>query len=688
MAGSRQASWGVCATVNEPTEVLETFIAHYHAIGASEIFLFFDQPDEAVMSALSGQDGVTCLPSIPLPDAEGKPASHEDRQKNNFRHALTVLTRSDWLGHVDADELLAPIGDQPAFGAYLAGIAANYKSAKIAPAEAVFGPGNAIETSWGAGFARLSMRQKPAEKPAFADVSVETRKGGLLDRLLGRSREQPKPAEKPKRADGNKSADRQALIRDVYGPLARKFLQNGLSGHFAGKSFVRRGEAFSEMTLHKATPVSGDVLILEGERFAILHYDALSYGDWQRKWRRRADKRVNMVMMSERRTALLDEFRTFQGDDARLRELFSALNVLDSRQLGILAEAGFAFRISGFGMAGIRIDPLTRDQLPEAEAAGNDAGKALKAPTKAWDGRYHRAIEDIDPQLIAQMRDSILSSDFAAYRTAFQRIGVDRFTDRRKLVEPSETTGVDTMLFVAGVHRSGTTLLESLIQERYDVRVLRAPVPENEGQFLQDVMRDEVVYGGPGMFAFFEQSRLEPVADPEAATAIRNRLLRSWDRWTLGSSKILLEKTPANVVRIPYLRSVFPQARFVVLVRDPRAVTLSVKKWNPSPNELLFMNWCSAYATALHDVADDCLFVRYEDLCADPARELDRIARFASLEARPELAVAQTRFEEVKNSNDRYIPIFPKLPLALRQRLVFRPWEILGYDLDGAFEDK
>jgi hypothetical protein len=98
------------------------------------------------------------------------------------------------------------------------------------------------------------------------------------------------------------------------------------------------------------------------------------------------------------------------------------------------------------------------------------------------------------------------------------------------------------------------------------------------------------------------------------------------------------------------------------------------------------MNWCSAYATALNDVADDCLFVRYEDLCEDPARELDRIGRFAGLEERTERAVQQTRFEDVKNSNDRYIPQFAKLPLVLGQRLVFRPWEILGYDLDDAFE--
>lgn len=67
MAGSRQTSWGVCATVNEPTEVLETFITHYGAIGASEIFLFFDQPDEAVMAALSSRAASPACPRSRFP---------------------------------------------------------------------------------------------------------------------------------------------------------------------------------------------------------------------------------------------------------------------------------------------------------------------------------------------------------------------------------------------------------------------------------------------------------------------------------------------------------------------------------------------------------------------------------------------------------------------------------------------
>lgn len=683
MATRKETTWGVCATVNEKAEVLEAFVAHYEAMGANEVFLFLDKPDDGLAATLERHAIVRCLPSISLPDAEGRPASHEDRQKNNFRQALTTLTTSDWLGHVDADELLFPIGAQGRFGDFLGTVDAHYKSVKISPAEAVFGPGDDTDHPWGARFARLSGRTRSSDKPVPPAASQSV---GMLDKLTRRFRPQNNPV-KTKPAPGVKPAEWQALMREVYGPLARKFLQHGLSGHFAGKSFLRRGETFTEITLHKATPASGDILLLEGERFAIVHYDALSYGEWLRKWRRRADKQVNMVMMSDRRVAMLDEFRMYQGDDKRQRELFEALNVLDQRQLALLARAGLCFRINGSGSAGARIDRLSPDELTvPSDVAENLKSYEEKSSERKWDGRYHRAVEKIDPQVIADMRESVFRSDFASYRRAFDRIGTERFVDRRKLVQPSDTTAIERVVFIAGVHRSGTTLLESLIQERYDVRVLRAPVPENEGQFLQDVMRDEVVYGGPGMFAFFDQSRLEAIRDPGDAAAKRERLLRCWDRWTLGQSRTLLEKTPANIVRVPYLRSVFPGARFVVLVRDPRAVVMSVKKWNPSPNEVLFMNWCSAYATALNDASDDCLFVRYEDLCEDPARELERIGRFSEFVERPERNVQQTRFSEVKNSNDSYIPHFPKLPIPLRQRLVFRPWEILGYDLDNAFE--
>ena len=43
-----------------------------------------------------------------------------------------------------------------------------------------------------------------------------------------------------------------------------------------------------------------------------------------------------------------------------------------------------------------------------------------------------------------------------------------------------------------------------------------------------------------------------------------------------GQPVRFLEKTPKNILRVPFMRTVFPDARFVVLFRDPRAVLSSM----------------------------------------------------------------------------------------------------------------
>jgi hypothetical protein len=84
----------------------------------------------------------------------------------------------------------------------------------------------------------------------------------------------------------------------------------------------------------------------------------------------------------------------------------------------------------------------------------------------------------------------------------------------------------------------------------------------------------------------FASNRLEASdAPPEVAEALRQRFvagLRDRDGAPVpdGGSVRLLEKTPKNVLRIPFMRQVFPDARFVVLWRDPRAVLSSmIEAW-------------------------------------------------------------------------------------------------------------
>ncbi len=119
-----------------------------------------------------------------------------------------------------------------------------------------------------------------------------------------------------------------------------------------------------------------------------------------------------------------------------------------------------------------------------------------------------------------------------------------------------------------------------------------------------------------------------------------------------------LEKTPKNILRVPFLREVFPDARFVVLFRDPRAVLSSMMEawrsghfvtyrdlpgWRSLPWSLLLVDgWERVDGKPLEDIVawqwsrgmtvllDDLealprtawTALRYEDLVADPQARL------------------------------------------------------------------
>ena len=100
------------------------------------------------------------------------------------------------------------------------------------------------------------------------------------------------------------------------------------------------------------------------------------------------------------------------------------------------------------------------------------------------------------------------------------------------------------------------------------------------------------------------------------------------------------DKTPHYVHHIDALLAVWPQARFVILVRDGRDVALSVKRMPFGPNNA----WAAAQwwargirvghrAQAEHP--EQVLTVRYEDLVAAPAEVAPEICAFVGLQFTP-----------------------------------------------------
>lgn len=72
-------------------------------------------------------------------------------------------------------------------------------------------------------------------------------------------------------------------------------------------------------------------------------------------------------------------------------------------------------------------------------------------------------------------------------------------------------------------------------------------------------------------------------ATDEVKEHIRSAFRSQWEKQ--GRPPVLLEKTPANCLRIPFIREIFPQAKMIHLVRDGRDVTLSAEiEWRGGKN--------------------------------------------------------------------------------------------------------
>lgn len=209
-------------------------------------------------------------------------------------------------------------------------------------------------------------------------------------------------------------------------------------------------------------------------------------------------------------------------------------------------------------------------------------------------------------------------------------------------------------VFICGLHRSGTTMLEQHLRGRYALTVLSAPVPENEGQHLQDVFPAAIRHGGPGRFAFSPAMRMRAAPAGEV-DRLRSRLLQCWTPWASDPTPTLLEKSPPHLMKIGWLRSVFPGGQFIIMTRDPRAVAAATMKWSRTSFEELVFHWHVAHQAALEDEGPDCIRVRYETYCEDPNAELGRIAAFLNLTPAQARAEDADRFKDVRNSNDKYL---------------------------------
>jgi len=188
-------------------------------------------------------------------------------------------------------------------------------------------------------------------------------------------------------------------------------------------------------------------------------------------------------------------------------------------------------------------------------------------------------------------------------------------------------------LFIGGLHRSGTSLVNRLVNALPGAGgITGSAAPENEGVYLQGAIPHTALLGRPMHFATNPAEHLTE-EHPLNCLETRLRLEHDWAPWFDSALPWRIEKSPINLTRMRLMQQLFPMAQFIVVLRHPEAVATSVASWVDTPPKALMDHWLAAHTQLLGDLPylHAVMVLRYEDIIADTPDALRRIAAFLDL---------------------------------------------------------
>lgn len=191
-------------------------------------------------------------------------------------------------------------------------------------------------------------------------------------------------------------------------------------------------------------------------------------------------------------------------------------------------------------------------------------------------------------------------------------------------------------VFFVAFPRSGTTLTEQMLGAHPKVHALdELPLLAGVSQYAASMGRTLPA----GLDAIDEDQR----ATLERVYWQGAKQLGGFDPDGAQAGMTLLDKLPLNLVQLPLVRRIFPDARVIVALRDPRDCVLSAFMQEFAPNEAMVqtadlgscarmyaevMGLWLGYRDALGLAT---IQTHYEDLVADPEAAMRRLVEFMGL---------------------------------------------------------
>ena len=312
----------------------------------------------------------------------------------------------------------------------------------------------------------------------------------------------------------------------------------------------------------------------------------------------------------------------------------ASTKVFDHKYDFLYYEALIQFRNENYEAAGELISKINEDELA-LERRGNFMN--LKADCYHYKKNYKAAFEAFEAVNEYQKNSLKYSKQGSENFLNYQRkkiIQLEQLQDKSPYKNIIKSSWYQPT-FLIGFPRSGTTLLDTILRTHSKIDVL-------EELPMLEKMIDEL-----GLLT--KISMVEEIDNPGAAIASSFYFKELNKYIELDKNRVVIDKYPLNILQLPLINQIFPEAKYILALRHPLDCVLSC--WmqyfglNIAMSNMLDLNrivdfYCIAmevltlsekrYSLNIHKI-------RYEDLVLDFEEEVSNILGFLNLKWEQEL---------------------------------------------------
>lgn len=287
-------TWAVVATVRAPRVMVDKFISHYRNLNATEIHIFFDDPNVVDFDSIHLSDSrvnvYICDEKLwsqrqgayPLL-IDGRPNNVEGRQFSNYL-SIQKTSEMSWILNVDVDEFL--LSNQP-LGIVLKNVPANIFMLGARTLEAVYQSYPDLNSMYSVKYFKNTYTK-----------NAEFVKGEFDAELIAN--------------------------------------EHGFWGHRHGKGFFRREEKIKKLSCHYPTPLNQNLLQkFQHKDIELLHYECMTFELFNEKRVRRIEGSSLTTRISANNRARLEYFKRIYerlGIEGA-RDLYARMNIFSGARL-------------------------------------------------------------------------------------------------------------------------------------------------------------------------------------------------------------------------------------------------------------------------------------------------------------------------------------------------------------------